>query len=118
MKNRNRLIGFSLNPGTVFQIRLKALGEGTNNSRALYLIVREWLESKGIKDNVETSNLPTTGGSLSLEGYVPANDAPIVTKLEKTGAIILAKVNLHEFAVAGETVSSILGQTKNPYDFD
>ena len=69
-----------------------------------------------LKDNVETSTLPTTGGSLSLEGYVPASDAPIVTKLEEAGAIILAKVNLHEFAVAGETVSSILGQTKNPYD--
>ena len=69
-----------------------------------------------LKDNVETSKLPTTGGSLSLEGYVPADDAPIVTKLEEAGAIILAKVNLHEFAVWGETVSSILGQTKNPYD--
>ena len=69
-----------------------------------------------LKDNVETSTLPTTGGSLSLEGYVPASDAPIVTKLKEAGAIILAKVNLHEFAVAGETVSSILGQTKNPYD--
>lgn len=69
-----------------------------------------------LKDNVETSTLPTTGGSLSLEGYVPASDAPIVTKLEEAGAIILAKVNLHEFAVWGETVSSILGQTKNPYD--
>jgi amidase len=69
-----------------------------------------------LKDNVETSTLPTTGGSLSLKDYVPAQDAPIVTKLKEAGAIILAKVNLHEFAVWGETVSSLQGQTKNPYD--
>ena len=69
-----------------------------------------------LKDNVETSDMPTTGGSLSLEGYVPAQDAPIVTALQEAGAVILAKVNLHEFAVWGETVSSILGQTLNPYD--
>jgi amidase len=51
-----------------------------------------------------------------LAGYIPANDAAITQKLRNAGAIILAKVNLHEFAIWGETVSSILGQTLNPYD--
>ena len=69
-----------------------------------------------LKDNVETRDMPTTGGSLSLKGYQPAADATIADKLRKSGAIILAKVNLHEFAVWGETVSSIQGQTLNPYD--
>jgi len=69
-----------------------------------------------LKDNVNTKDMPTTGGSLSLAGYMPATDAAITQKLRSAGAIILAKVNLHEFAVWGETVSSIRGQTLNPYD--
>ena len=69
-----------------------------------------------LKDNVNTKDMPTTGGSLSLAGYTPASDAAITQKLRSAGAIILAKVNLHEFAIWGETVSSIRGQTLNPYD--
>ena len=69
-----------------------------------------------LKDNVNTNDMPTTGGSLSLAGYTPVTDAAITQKLRSAGAIILAKVNLHEFAIWGETVSSIQGQTLNPYD--
>ncbi len=69
-----------------------------------------------LKDNVNTKDMPTTGGSLSLAGYTPATDAAITQKLRRAGAIILAKVNLHEFAMWGETISSIQGQTLNPYD--
>jgi amidase len=69
-----------------------------------------------LKDNVNTKDMPTTGGSLSLAGYTPATDATITQRLRGAGAIILAKVNLHEFAIWGETVSSIRGQTLNPYD--
>jgi Asp-tRNA(Asn)/Glu-tRNA(Gln) amidotransferase A subunit family amidase len=69
-----------------------------------------------LKDNVNTKDMRTTGGSLSLAGYTPATDATITRKLRSAGAIILAKVNLHEFAIWGETVSSIRGQTLNPYD--
>jgi Asp-tRNA(Asn)/Glu-tRNA(Gln) amidotransferase A subunit family amidase len=69
-----------------------------------------------LKDNVNTKDMPTTGGSRSLEGYVPPTDAFIAKRLRDAGAILLAKVNLHEFAVWGESASSILGQTLNPYD--
>ena len=69
-----------------------------------------------LKDNVNTKDMPTTGGSLSLAGYTPATDAAITQKLRNAGAIILAKVNLHEFAMWGETISSIQGQTLNPHD--
>ena len=69
-----------------------------------------------LKDNINTKDMPTTGGSLSLAGYIPATDAAVTQKLRRAGAIILAKVNLHEFATWGETVSSIQGQTLNPYD--
>ncbi|MFA5473726.1 MAG: amidase family protein [Aminobacteriaceae bacterium] len=69
-----------------------------------------------LKDNVETRGLVTTSGSLSMADYVPDNDAFIVQKLRNAGAIVLAKANMHEFAVWGESVSSVLGQALNPYD--
>ena len=69
-----------------------------------------------LKDNVNTAGMATTGGSLSLAGYVPPEDAEIVGKLKDAGAIVIAKTNLHEFAVWGETVSSLGGRTRNPYD--
>lgn len=69
-----------------------------------------------LKDNFDTENMPTTAGSKSLENVIPSSDGWVVKRLKEAGAIILAKTNLHEFAVWGETVSSILGQTLNPYD--
>jgi len=69
-----------------------------------------------LKDNVDTSDMPTTAGSKSLEGFYPETDAFITRKFREAGALILAKTNLHEFAIWGETISSILGQTLNPYD--
>ncbi len=69
-----------------------------------------------LKDNVDTADMPTTGGSASLKGFTPEDDAFITQKFRQAGALILAKVNLHEFAIWGETISSILGQTLNPYD--
>ncbi|MEA4963786.1 MAG: amidase family protein [Lutispora sp.] len=69
-----------------------------------------------LKDNVDTYDMATTAGSLSLKEFVPEDDAYITRKLREAGAIILAKSNLHEFAIWGETISSILGQTLNPYD--
>jgi Asp-tRNA(Asn)/Glu-tRNA(Gln) amidotransferase A subunit family amidase len=69
-----------------------------------------------LKDNVNTSDMPTTAGSKSLEDYIPDEDAFIVRKMKAAGALIIAKTNLHEFAIWGETISSILGQTLNPYD--
>ena len=69
-----------------------------------------------LKDNVNTFDMATTAGSVSLEGYIPNEDAFITKRLRDAGAIILAKTNLHEFAIWGETISSMLGQTVNPYD--
>jgi amidase len=69
-----------------------------------------------VKDNVATSDLPTTGGSIALQGVLPVRDAFVVERLRAAGALILAKTNLHELALAGTTVSSLGGQTLNPYD--
>lgn len=70
-----------------------------------------------LKDNYDTASLPTTAGSLALAHSQPALDAPVVQALKHAGAIILGKTNLHELALEGITVSSLGGQTINPYDF-
>lgn len=69
-----------------------------------------------LKDNINLEGTETTAGSISLKEVKSEKNAFITKKLKDAGAIIIAKVNLHEFAIWGETVSSILGQTLNPYD--
>ncbi|KAL6718699.1 hypothetical protein ACLMJK_002933 [Lecanora helva] len=69
-----------------------------------------------LKDNYDTADMPTTGGCLDLAGSQPTVDAPVVTALKDAGAIILGKTNLHELALEGLSVSSLGGQTANPYD--
>jgi Asp-tRNA(Asn)/Glu-tRNA(Gln) amidotransferase A subunit family amidase len=69
-----------------------------------------------LKDNYDTADMPTTGASLALAGSQPTVDAPSVTALKNAGAIILGKVNLHELALEGLSLSSFGGQTINPYD--
>src|SRR5262245_4296823 len=59
--------------------------------------------------------MPTTGGSVLLEGWIPAKDAFVVKKLRDAGAIVLAKVNMSEFA-SGSAYSSLGGQSRNPHD--
>lgn len=70
-----------------------------------------------VKDNYDTHDMPTTGGSASLAGSMAADDAYQVRKIREAGAIVLAKSNLAEFAfTALETVGSMLpGWTFNPY---
>ena len=69
-----------------------------------------------IKDNYETADMPTTGGSVALAGFRPGRDAVQVAKLRAAGVVILGKTNLHELAAGIITISSLGGQTRNPYD--
>ena len=69
-----------------------------------------------VKDNYNTTDLPTTGGNLLLKDTVPPQESAVTSRLRAAGAIILLKTNMHEFALSGTTVSSLGGQTKNPYD--
>src|SRR5688572_25938573 len=69
-----------------------------------------------VKDNFDTRDMPTTGASLALLGVVPRADAYQVKRLRDAGVVILGKVNLHELALGLTTVSSLGGQTLNPYD--
>jgi amidase len=68
-----------------------------------------------LKDNYNTADMPTTGGSVLLEGSIPPADAFVVKKLRDAGAIILAKLNMSEFAMP-PAQSSLGGQSLNPHD--
>jgi amidase len=69
-----------------------------------------------LKDNYDTADMPTTAGSILLKDTRPEKNAFAVTRLKENGALILGKANMQEFALGGITVSSLGGQTKNPYD--
>lgn len=70
----------------------------------------------GIKDNIDTAGVRTTSGSRILADYVPEADADVVQRLTDAGAIVLGKLNLHEFAFGGTTVNPHTGTTRNPWD--
>jgi amidase len=61
-----------------------------------------------LKDNFDTFDLPTTAGSQLLAGSIPPDDAYVVKKLRDAGAVIIAKVNLSEFAGSGGSVSGAM----------
>ena len=74
-----------------------------------------------LKDNVHTTHLPTTGGALAFEGYVPPYEATMVTNLREAGVIILAKTVMTElanFMASGMpgNYSAVGGYGLNPYD--
>jgi amidase len=72
-----------------------------------------------VKDNYDTKDLQTTGGSLAMKWFVPQTDAFMVQRIRDAGAIILAKSNMAEWAFSPyETVSSIGGITRNPYNLE
>ena len=72
-----------------------------------------------VKDNYDTYDLQTTGGSIALAGSLPPDDCFMVKQLRAAGAIVLGKSNMDEWAFSPlKTVSSILGTTRNPYDLD
>jgi amidase len=69
-----------------------------------------------LKDNYNTSDMPTTGANVGMKNSIPPTDAFTVDRMHKAGALILAKANLQEFARGGMSVSSLGGQVLNPYD--
>ena len=69
-----------------------------------------------LKDNYDTADMRTTGGSLNLKESQPKRDAFTVAKLRAAGVVVMGKTNLSELAMSGLTVSSLQGQTLNPYD--
>ena len=69
-----------------------------------------------IKDSLLTQGLPTTCGSRTLEGWVPAQDAAAVARLRRAGAVILGKTNMDEFCMGSSSEHSAFFVCRNPGD--
>jgi aspartyl-tRNA(Asn)/glutamyl-tRNA(Gln) amidotransferase subunit A len=70
----------------------------------------------GLKDLFNTAGVRTTGGSKILADSVPAADATVVARLKDAGAIVLGKLNMHEFAYGPEGINAHYGNSRNPWD--
>ncbi len=72
----------------------------------------------GLKDLIDTAGVRTTAASGLFKDRVPAQDAEIVHRLKAAGAVLLGKLNLHEFAYGGSSVISHFGPVHNPWNLD
>jgi aspartyl-tRNA(Asn)/glutamyl-tRNA(Gln) amidotransferase subunit A len=72
----------------------------------------------GLKDLLYTKGITTTGGSKILGDFKPAFDATVWTKLKRAGAVLLGKLNLHEFAYGITSNNPHYGACRNPYATD
>jgi aspartyl-tRNA(Asn)/glutamyl-tRNA(Gln) amidotransferase subunit A len=70
----------------------------------------------GLKDLFNTRGIRTTAGSKILADSVPEADATVVSRLTGAGAIVLGKLNMHEFAFGPEGLNDHYGHSRNPWD--
>jgi aspartyl-tRNA(Asn)/glutamyl-tRNA(Gln) amidotransferase subunit A len=77
-----------------------------------------WGVPIALKDVIDVAGTPTTAGSKVLERNVPTEDAHVVTRLREAGAIVLGKLNTHEFAYGATTTSRHFGPCRNPWSRD
>jgi len=71
-----------------------------------------------LKDNYDTAGIPTTGASAVFADRIPDQDAETVRRLNEAGAILLGKLNMHEFAFGGTSAVTHYGPVRNPWDTD
>jgi aspartyl-tRNA(Asn)/glutamyl-tRNA(Gln) amidotransferase subunit A len=69
-----------------------------------------------VKDLIETAGVKTTAASAVLQDNVPNADAEVIRRLKSAGAILLGKLNLHEFAYGGSGVIGHFGPARNPWN--
>jgi len=72
----------------------------------------------GLKDLIDTAGVKTTCGSALFADRVPSEDAFIVQRLKRAGAVLIGKQNMQEFAYGGTSTSSYFGPVHNPWDTD
>lgn len=69
-----------------------------------------------IKDSFDTAGIISTGGSWGRRAFVPTEDATVVARLKRAGAIVVGKTNTPELTAGAETNNEVYGRTANPYD--
>jgi aspartyl-tRNA(Asn)/glutamyl-tRNA(Gln) amidotransferase subunit A len=71
-----------------------------------------------LKDNIDTAGIKTTAASGVFKDRVPTEDAEVVIRLKAAGAVLLGKLNLHEFALGGTSSVTYFGAVHNPWALD
>lgn len=71
-----------------------------------------------LKDNIDTEGTRTTAASAVFDDRVPDEDAEVVVRLKKGGAVPIGKTNMHEFAAGGSSASTYFGPVRNPWALD
>ena len=69
-----------------------------------------------VKDNFDTADMPTTGGTPGLRGHRPARTAPVLRRLVEEGAYVMGKLNMHELAFGITSNNAAFGPARNPHD--
>lgn len=72
----------------------------------------------GLKDNIDTAGILTTASSALLKDRLPTENAPVYDRLHEAGAILLGKLNMHEFAWGGTSAITHFGAVHNPWNLD
>jgi aspartyl-tRNA(Asn)/glutamyl-tRNA(Gln) amidotransferase subunit A len=71
-----------------------------------------------LKDLIDTAGVKTTAASALFKDRVPQEDATVVVRLKEAGAVLLGKLNMHEFAYGGTSMTSYYGRVSNPWDLE
>ncbi len=71
-----------------------------------------------LKDNIDTAGILTSAASEVYANRIPTEDAPVVSLLRDAGAVLLGKLNMHEFAYGGTCAVTHYGPVRNPWDLD
>src|SRR6185503_10633802 len=71
-----------------------------------------------LKDNIDTAGVRTTGASELFKDRIPAEDAEVARRLKNAGAVLLGKLNMHEFAYGPTSAVSYYGAVHNPWSLD
>jgi len=71
-----------------------------------------------LKDVIDTAGIKTTAASALFKDRIPQEDATVVRHLKEAGAVLLGKLNMHEFAYGGSSVPSYYGRVSNPWDVE
>jgi aspartyl-tRNA(Asn)/glutamyl-tRNA(Gln) amidotransferase subunit A len=69
-----------------------------------------------LKDLIDTAGIRTTAASAVFKDRIPTEDAEVVRRLKAAGAVLLGKLNMHEFAYGGTSVPSYYGAVHNPWN--
>jgi amidase len=96
-------------------LRAQAMERDRQLSRGQYM---GWMHGmpQAIKDTAQAKGLVYTTGSMLFKGYVSKEDAVFVERFRASGAILIGKTNVPDFALGSQTFNPVYGTTYNPYD--